>query len=156
MSEYTLAAMTDPRAAIADLIHGYAERIDAGDLEGVARLFAAGTFRSTRGPARHGAEELLATLRRLVILHDDGTPRTKHVVTNLVIEVDETAGTAAARSYFTVLQATEMLPLRVIVAGRYEDRFVRVDRQWRFSDRLVHMDLVGDVSGHIRGDGGER
>ena len=91
-----------------------------------------------------------------MILHDDGTPRTKHVVTNLVIEVDETAGTAAARSYFTVLQATEMLPLQVIVAGRYEDRFVRVDRQWRFSDRLVHMDLVGDVSCHIRGDGGER
>ena len=148
--------MTEPRAAIAALVYGYAELIDAGDLEGVARLFTAGTFRSARGPARRGADELLAVLRRLVILYEDGTPRTKHVVTNLSIDVDETAGTATARSYFTVLQATERLPLQVVVAGRYEDRFVRVDGRWQFSDRLVHMDLVGDVSRHIRRDGGER
>ena len=31
-------AMTDPRAAVAGLIYDYAELIDAGDLEGVARL----------------------------------------------------------------------------------------------------------------------
>jgi uncharacterized protein (TIGR02246 family) len=148
--------MTDPREAIAALVYSYAERVDAGDLEGVARLFADGTFRSTRGPVRRGTDELLAVLRRLVILYGDGTPRTKHVVTNLIVEADETAGTAAARSYFTVLQATETLPLQVVVAGRYEDRFVCVDRKWRFADRLVHTDLVGDLSRHIRREEGER
>jgi hypothetical protein len=141
--------------AIAALVHEYAPRIDAGDLAGVARLFAHGTFRAARGPVRRGAEELLAVLRRLVILHD-GTPRTKHVVTNLTVEVDTGAGTATARSYFTVLQATATLPLQVVVAGRYEDRFARDGARWCFADRLVHMDLVGDVSQHIHREGEAR
>ena len=144
--------MTDVEAVVA-LVHEYARRIDAGDLAGVAELFVDATFHAARGPVRRGAGELLATLRRLVILHDDGTPRTKHVVTNLTVEVDAAAGTAAARSYFTVLQATATLPLQVVIAGRYEDRFARGTTGWRFIDRLVHMDLVGDVSRHIRREG---
>src|SRR4029450_9181130 len=52
-------------------------------------------------------------LRDAIILHD-GVPRTKHVITNLTIEVDEAAGTATARSYFTVLQATAGLPRHAI------------------------------------------
>jgi hypothetical protein len=36
-----------------------------------------------------------------VIVYDDGTPRTKHVTTNLAIEVDKEGGTAMSRSYFT-------------------------------------------------------
>jgi hypothetical protein len=74
------------------------------------------------------------------------------VVTNLTVEVDEASGTATARSYFTVLQATATLPLQAVVAGRYEDRFARVEGTWRFADRLVHTDLVGDVSQHVRRD----
>jgi len=140
--------MTDVDAIVA-LVHDYATRIDGGDLEGVARLFAHGTFRSTRGPVRRGAADLLAVLRRVVILHD-GIPRTKHVVTNLCVDVDASAGTATARSYFSVLQATATLPLQIVVAGRYEDRFARVDGAWRFADRVVHLDLVGDVSEHVR------
>jgi hypothetical protein len=142
------------RDAIAALVYDYAARIDGGDFEGVARLFAHGTFRSAGGPVRRGVEEVLAVLRRVVILHE-GTPRTKHVTTNLSLEVDATDGTATARSYFTVLQATTTLPLQVVIAGRYEDRFARVDGRWRFADRLVHMDLVGDVSQHVRRDGGD-
>ena len=57
--------------------------------------------------------------------YPDGTPRTKHVTTNLIVEVDDDAGTATGRSYFTVLQAVPGLPLQPIVAGRYHDRFVR-------------------------------
>ena len=155
-AQYTGVAMMDPRTAIAGLIHRYAELIDSGDFEGVARLFAAATFRSARGPVRRGTDELLAVLRRLVIVYEDGRPRTRHLVTNLSIEVDESAGTATARSYFTVLQATQRLPLQIVVAGRYEDRFLRVDRDWQFSDRLVHMDLMGDLSHHLRQDGGTR
>ena len=37
-------------------------------------------------------------LRDSVIIYEDGTPRTKHVTTNLAIEVDEEAGTAVSRS----------------------------------------------------------
>lgn len=142
--------MDDDRAAIAALIYGYAERIDAGDLDGVAALFDGAVYRSERGGRYEGAAAVATVLKRLVKLHDDGTPRTKHVTTNLVVEVDGGAGTALARSYFTVLQQTATVPLQTIVAGRYHDRFVRAGGAWRFADRLIFMDLVGNLSDHLR------
>jgi len=135
--------------AIVALVHVYAERIDAGDLEAVARLFAHATYGAEGGPVREGSEAVLAALRAAVVLHD-GLPRTKHVVTNVTVDLDEAAGTAAARSYFTVLQATSALPLQPILAGRYHDRFRRLGEEWRFADRRIHIDLVGDVSQHLR------
>ena len=85
-----------------------------------------------------------------VIVYDDGTPQTKHVTTNLGIEVDDAVGTAISRSYFTALQALPDLPLQPIVSGRYYDRFERRDGQWRFVERRVQTDLVGDLSRHLR------
>jgi ketosteroid isomerase-like protein len=140
-------AMDDDRAAIATLVFGYAERLDAGDFAGVAALFADGVFRSDRGGRYEGAAAVRDVLERLVILHDDGTPKTKHVTTNLVIDVDGDAATS--RAYFTVLQGTAAVPLQPIVAGRYHDRFARVGGVWRFADRLIYVDLVGNVSDHL-------
>jgi hypothetical protein len=141
--------MADSRAAITALVHLYAERLDGGDLEGVAALFADATYGAAGGPVRRGSAEVLAAIHAVLVLHD-GVPRTKHVITNLTIDVDDGAGTAAARSYFTVLQATAALPLQPILAGRYHDRFRRAGGEWRFAERLIHMDLVGDLSRHVR------
>ena len=68
-----------------------------------------------------------------------------------MIEVDEQAGTAVARSYFTALQALPDMALQPIVSGRYHDRFERRDGQWRFVERGVQTDLLGDVSRRVRG-----
>jgi 3-phenylpropionate/cinnamic acid dioxygenase small subunit len=136
-------------ADVAALVHRYAELLDAGDLDGVAALFADATWRS---PARPKPLRGVAAVRRVydaVILYD-GVPCTKHVVTNLDVTVDEAAGTAVARSYFTVLQARPDFPLQPIIAGRYHDAFVRDARGWRFVDRLILPDLVGDLSRHLR------
>ena len=87
-----------------------------------------------------------------MVLHPCGTPRTRHVVTNPIIEVDEAAGTATCRSCYTVLQQTETLPLQVIAAGRYLDTFARVDGQWRFASRDYSLfDMPGDLSQHLSG-----
>jgi hypothetical protein len=72
-------------------------------------------------------------------------------MTNLVIDVDAACTNATARSYFTVLQATDGVPLQPIIAGRYEDQFEKVDGAWRFSERIIHPDLQGDLSKHMRG-----
>jgi hypothetical protein len=72
------------------------------------------------------------------------------VTTNPILEIDEDAGTANCRSYYTVLQQTDEFPLQTIVTGRYHDCFERVDGQWRFSYRdLTLIDMVGDVSHHL-------
>ena len=97
-----------------------------------------------------GRDAIEKMLRDSLIVYDDGTPRTKHVTTNVSIEVDEEAGTAVSRCYFTALQALPDLALQPIVSGRYQDRFERRDGRWRFVERRVRTDLVGDVSRHLR------
>jgi SnoaL-like domain len=139
------------RAAINALVLAYAELIDAGDFDGVADLLGDADLTAEGDPrVRHGRDEVLRRYQQTTRRYEDGTPKTKHVTTNLVIEVDEEAGTATCRSYYTVLQAVPgALPLQPIISGRYRDRFERVDGVWRFSGRHIIVDLVGDLSQHL-------
>ena len=140
---------TSSHDAIARLIHTYAERLDLGDFAGVARLFEHATYRSSAGGHYQGAAAVREVLDRLVRLYD-GVPRTKHVMSNVIIDVDEGAGTAQSRTYFTVFQATLDVPLQAVICGRYHDRFERVDGAWRFADRFIQIDLTGDLRGHLK------
>jgi hypothetical protein len=72
------------------------------------------------------------------------------LITNLVIEHEDGATQANARSYFTVLQQKDGA-VQPVIAGRYHDRFEQVDGDWRFAERIIHPDLHGDLSKHMRG-----
>ena len=141
----------DDRAAITNLVFGYAERIDAGDFEGVADLFRNGEVSAEGSDVVYrGYDAVLGMYTAATRRYEDGTPRTKHVTTNLTIELDEGNGTAAARSYFTVLQAVPgQLGLQPVIAGRYRDTFERADPGWHFASRHMIVDLVGDLSHHL-------
>jgi 3-phenylpropionate/cinnamic acid dioxygenase small subunit len=142
--------MVTDHDAIAALIYTYAERLDAGDLEGVASLFAHATLRNDGfDGAFRGTEDILRLYRNSAILYG-GKPCTKHVTTNLIIDVDESGKTARARSYYSVLQARPELPLQIIIAGRYHDRFARIDGAWGFTDRLIFIDLTGNLRHHLK------
>jgi 3-phenylpropionate/cinnamic acid dioxygenase small subunit len=141
--------------AIENLIAAYAELVDSGDFAGVGILLAHATFIGGAGTVS-GRDAIESMLRDSLIVYDDGTPRTMHVTTNVAIEVDEAAGTAVSRSYFSALQALPDFPLQPIVSGRYHDRFERSEGQWRFVERRVRTDLVGDVSRHLRRAGADR
>ncbi len=138
------------RPAIEALVFAYAERLDAGDFEGVGALFEDGGYGAEQGPLATGAAAVTALLRDFVILHADGTPRTKHLTTNLVIEVDESTGEARARSTFTVIQALPGEEPQMVALGRYRDRFTRGPAGWRFAERRAAVDLAGDLSHHLR------
>src|SRR6266576_3951483 len=143
---------TDPALsyrAIENLVATYAALVDAGDFAGVGTLLADATFTGSAGSVG-GGDAVEKMLQDNLIIYEDGTPRTKHVTTNVAIEVDDAAGTAVSRSYFTVLQALPGLTLQPIVSGRYHDRFERRDGQWRFVERQVRTDLLGDASRHLR------
>ncbi|MFI6345716.1 nuclear transport factor 2 family protein [Streptomyces sp. NPDC050560] len=135
--------------AVENLIARYAELVDDGDFAGLGALLADAEFAGSGDPVR-GREAIEEMFRRTLVVYDDGTPRTQHVTTNLLVEVDEAAGTARARSYVTVLQALPGLPLQPVACGRYRDRFERRGDGWRFVERRVHIRLVGDVSRHLR------
>jgi 3-phenylpropionate/cinnamic acid dioxygenase small subunit len=136
---------------IANLLYRYAECMDSGDFAGAASLFEHARLRvGGGGDGAIDAATMLAIWKSTVILYPDGTPHTKHVITNPIIEVDETAGTASCRSYYTVIQQTDDFPLQTIVTGRYHDRFQRVEGRWRYSFRDYSlMDMIGDVSHHL-------
>ncbi|MCV7079336.1 nuclear transport factor 2 family protein [Mycobacterium szulgai] len=134
---------------IANLLYRYAECIDNGDLQGAAGLFEHARIKIGAGDTID-ASALLGIWQSLIVRYADGTPRTKHVVTNPIIEIDTGTGTAECRSYYTVLQQTDGFPLQTIVTGRYHDRFELVDGRWRYAYRdLTLIDMVGDVSHHL-------
>ncbi len=140
--------MTADDEAVRALVIAYAERLDAGDLDGVAALFDDAVVRSARsGGALHGRD----AVRRMyepVILYEDGTPRTKHVLANLEVTVE--GDTASSRCTFTVFQAAVPGRLAPSLTGRYLDRFERSEGRWRFVERVIAADLLGDLSGHMR------
>ena len=84
---------------------------------------------------------------RAPLRYPDGTLRTKHVITNVIIELD--GDRASSRCYCTVIQGTETFPLQPIAAGRYFDRFEKVDGAWRFAERVFVSHLLGDLSAHV-------
>ena len=136
---------------IENLIYCYAERIDNGDLKGVAELFRnAEIFSPAHNMRRIGFDEVLQMYQLSCRLYEDtGTPLTKHLTTNVIIEVNPNEVEAHARSYYTVIQATDSLALQPIISGRYRDRFRKVKSQWEFSGREMIVDLIGDCSAHL-------
>lgn len=131
---------------ITALLHEYARRLDDGELDRVAELFARAEVRSTRDDrVRRGAAEV-RTLFDPVILYDDGTPRTLHQLSNVSVEV--AGDTATARTYFTVLQVTGQ-GLHPILAGEYRDRFAQAGGIWYFTERVFDPKLFGDLSHHM-------
>jgi len=135
--------------AIEALIMTYAELMDHADFAGLGALLANSAFGGGAGHVT-GSRAIQELFEDMVIVYGDGTPRSKHVTSNVVIEIDELAGSATSRSYFTVLQALPGVALQPVAAGRYHDRFEAVEGAWRFSERNVLLDLVGDVSRHLR------
>jgi ketosteroid isomerase-like protein len=137
--------------AVSQLIYRYAERIDLGDFAGVAELFehATMTFEGF-GDAVSGREAIEKLYTRSTRRYEDGTPHTKHVMTNVLVDVGDDGLSAASRSYFTVLQAVPgELALQPVIAGRYRHTYRRVESQWRVEAMHVMIDLVGDLGHHM-------
>ncbi len=142
------------RAEAAELLARYAEAIDAGDFAAVGALLGDAVVEDGEGNRiASGAAEVealyVATTRR----HADGTPRTAHVITNVIVEaVPDAPDELEMRSRFTVLQGTERLGLQPIVVGRYVDRVRRAGDGWRFARRRMIPERWGDVGDHLTFD----
>lgn len=142
--------MGDAHREIERLLYRYAEAIDAGDFEAVGALFAGGAVCAPDGSViAEGAGAVAGLYETTTRRYDDGTPKTRHIISNVIIDVDEDGQTASARSRFTVFQATEVVPLQAIIVGDYEDDFALVDDRWAFRRRIMRPALYGDLSQHL-------
>jgi 3-phenylpropionate/cinnamic acid dioxygenase small subunit len=139
---------------IRNLLGRYCDLMDAGDWAGVGALFARGRLVTDDGSELAAGTTAVAEFyARGTRLHD-GSPRTKHLVVNTVLDEPADDGTVEGRSSYLVLQAVEGAPLQPIITGRYVDRFAPGedgdDGGWHFVERAFAVDLVGDLSRHLR------
>jgi hypothetical protein len=143
----------DDYVAIQNLIHLYPDYADRGDIDAVGALFAHAEIHAPGFDPpfnAHGDPKAFAAVYRewVRIYPETGTPRTRHVISNIMIDF-EGPDRARAQSYVMVFQSTSTFPLQPIVGGTYRDRFAKVDGKWRFIERREDMELVGDLSQHL-------
>jgi ketosteroid isomerase-like protein len=145
--------MDSPHEQIRNLLGRYCALMDAGDFAGLADLFKDATLADEHGAVfATGSEEVLALWTAQTHIYD-GSPRTRHVTANPVIDVDEAERTATATSSYVVFQGVDGFPLQPIVSGRYADTFARdAEGRWHWTQRRYALDHVGDLSHHLRSD----
>ncbi len=134
---------------ICRLLSKYSFTIDTGDLEGYAALFKYGELRMEGMEPFIGQEQCLASTKA-VIIYEDGTPKTKHVTSNISLEIDDEKGVATGQSYVTIFQQTDNFPLQAIFSGHYFDEFIRKEGEWHFKKRHIKHPLIGDMSAHLK------
>ena len=138
---------------IENLMYRYGEYVDLARFDDLGELFRHGAIRSDRGSGDLRGDAVATFYRATNRVHaDTGTLRTRHIASNVIVAMDEAAGTATARSYFVVCQQTSSLPLQPIVSGRYHDSFHRIDGEWWFDVRMIFVDLIGNMTEHLSFD----
>lgn len=88
-------------------------------------------------------------LHDTVIIYEDGTPHTRHVLGKPSIEIDD-QDRATVSCEYTVTQDGPDVEY-VVMVGRHHDTFIVDDGEWHFASRdygdITH---VGDTSRHLR------
>ena len=135
------------REEILSLLNQYSYCADSGNVEGLVALYEKGEWAMEGEKLYRGAEELREIAAK-TIMYEDGTPRTRHINTNIELDIDVENGTANGRRYLTVVQQTDALPLQPVFSAIYFDEFIKEDGSWRFARTLVTAPLIGDMSHH--------
>ena len=130
-------------ASIMRLMHDYCTAIDHGDFTRFGLLMKGARWLVEGEPPSPGSPTN-------VIVYDDGSPRPKHVISNIDITLADSGSEATGHSYVQVYQKAPDRPLQVIFAGEYFDEFRCVDGEWSFATRDIRYPLFGDLSGHLK------
>ena len=131
---------------ITALMTKYCDLIDCGDLDGCAALFAKGSW-GIVGDMAKGAAEVGAQLENVTLY--DGKPNTRHLISNVSINIEPSGLTATAKSCITVMQhVPNDFGWQAIFIGTYRDTFAKDGSAWFFGERAITPDLIGDMSRH--------
>jgi hypothetical protein len=147
------ARVRDDYEEIRALAYEYTFALDEGDFAAVAAVLGAGTLRiEARGMADstiRGAAEIERFYRDQVVVYD-GDPRTRHVISNHLVRIDDGGRRATSRCYFTVLQKAPCNPYEIVVGGQYKDTFELVDGRWAFDEKVIRVDYLNEISRHFK------
>lgn len=129
------------RDELADTIYQYQWGYDDDDIPSLAAAFAPDAVlnHALDGSTLNGPAEIETWMddKRQVFRNAGEQPR--HMIANIVVtEASDTE--AATRCYMTMVVTRSDGSVYVHHAGRYFDRFVKVDGRWLFSERKIRVD----------------
>ena len=150
----------EARQRIRQQLYAYTYALDSGDLDAVGELFEHAVMRVDGSDAvYHGAAGVRQSYVDFTMFYDAAgrpggyrpgtTPRTRHVTTNVIIDLADDGSFATARSSVIVFQFAPGAPLRPILAAGYRDRFEPIDGEWRWTERVHLLEHVEDVQLHL-------
>lgn len=124
-----MAFSADDRAAIVELSARYIHTFDRGDSDAWIRCFSEDGVleESVRTVGREALRKLAA---------DSAGAPIRHTPASLWIQGE--GESATMRSYYTVMRLSN--PPETIQVGRWEDRFEKIDGEWKIAHRRVVTD----------------
>ena len=135
------------REHIRDLVHRYCWAVDRGTLEEVMALFHNECNLALVPGKRYLGRE--ATYKWYNVYMQNRMEVLRHLIHNQVITV--TRDTATSKSYFDAVG--DLKGESITVAGFYEDTLLRVNEEWRFTEKIIKLDFLVPVH---EGWGGKR
>lgn len=131
-----MAGRLEDKDEIRELAARYCYLIDGKRYDEWVELFTEDGVFEVSGLFRVEGRGALRSFADGIPLNDRGLPGFKHCTMNQLIELD--GDRATVRCYFLLVQ--ESNPLRVDVAGRYEDVVVKREGRWWFQSRTAYFD----------------
>ena len=125
--------MLDEYAVLRPL-HTYLDRVDAGDVEAIGRLFLPEGVYDILGTEHHGPAQIVRYLRGALSAWE----RTSHHGSNPLVDVDGDTARVSASLYAYHARSETVWHFW----GRYTQRLVRRDGDWA----IAHMALIGIAS----------
>ena len=130
---------------------GYA--LEEGDFVEVGRLLRHATFGADRigREVFRGENEIRAQYERTNRTYSGHGRATREIYTNVLVDIDLDDGTARSTTMYTVAQQVpdSGQPFALLVAGRYEDRWGRIDGEWHWTDRYIVVQFKNDLDAHM-------
>jgi len=122
--------------SVRKLLALYCQLLDDRRYEEWSQLFADDAIWSLGGHDHRGPAGTKAFMDQL--LRDRPQRRTKHLNTNILIELDGSKGRVTS-DYAMLAREPEDAPWRPVAFGRYEDRVVRRadGSRWQFAERRL-------------------
>jgi ketosteroid isomerase-like protein len=135
------------REQIRELVHCYCWAVDRGTLEEVMALFHDPCQLALVPGKRYAGKE--AVRKWYDVYMRNRMEVLRHLIHNQVITVNGDA--AVSKSYFDAVG--DLKGESITVAGFYEDALLRVDGEWKFTEKIIKLDFLVPLQ---EGWGGKR
>ena len=135
---------------IAALLYRYAYGIDTGDFDSVVEMFGNTSILDGQGNTiAKGSAQIKQFYQRIIKIYPDtGTPKTQHVVSNVLIQ-SQTEDLLKATANYSVFQKLDNGKIEAIICGHYHSVFKPSDHGWEFYQHQTKPLMVGDMSNHL-------